>query len=83
MLQKTVNGVPTGDIDFSKLFMGLAIALVYIMQSYHAMQVADIKASTMPRAEAQRIDSNLAINAENIKKVLADVDKRLTKLEEK
>ncbi len=40
-----------GDTDWGKLFMGFAIALVYILQSYHAMQVADLKATVVPRME--------------------------------
>ncbi len=40
-----------GDTDWNKLFMGFALALVYIMQSYHAMQVADLKSNIVPRAE--------------------------------
>ena len=40
-----------GDIDFQKLFMGFALALVYVMQSYHAIQVADLKSTVVPRVE--------------------------------
>ena len=40
-----------GDIDFSKLFMGFALALVYVMQSYHAIQVSELKNTVVPRAE--------------------------------
>ena len=44
-----------GDIDWSKVVYGfLLIALVYIMQSYHAMQVADLKANMVPRQEIDR-----------------------------
>ncbi len=42
---------PNGDIDFQKLFMGFALALVYVMQSYHAMQVSDLKTTVLPRVE--------------------------------
>ena len=40
-----------GDIDWSKMFMGFAMALVFVMQQYHAMQVADLKSNVVPRAE--------------------------------
>ncbi len=44
---KKVNG----EVDWNKLFMGFAVALVFIMQQYHAMQVADLKSNVVPRAE--------------------------------
>ena len=40
-----------GDIDYQKLFMAFAMAVVFIMQQYHAMQVADLKSNIVPRAE--------------------------------
>ena len=40
-----------GDIDWSKMFMGFAVALVFVMQQYHAMQVSDLKSNVVPRAE--------------------------------
>ncbi len=44
---KKVNG----EVDWNKLFMGFAVALVFIMQQYHAMQVSNIKSTIVPRAE--------------------------------
>jgi len=40
-----------GDIDWSKVFMGFAVAVVFIMQQWHSMQMADIKAEVVPRSE--------------------------------
>ena len=40
-----------GDIDYQKLFMAFAMAVVFIMQQYHAMQVADLKSNVVPRSE--------------------------------
>ena len=40
-----------GEIDYQKLFMAFAMAVVFIMQQYHAMQVADLKSNVVPRAE--------------------------------
>ncbi len=40
-----------GEIDYQKLFMAFAMAVVFIMQQYHAMQVADLKSNIVPRAE--------------------------------
>ena len=41
----------TGKIQWDRIFMGFAVALVFIMQSYHAMQVADLKDKVVPRVE--------------------------------
>ena len=40
-----------GDIDWTKLFMGFAVAVVFIMQQYHTIKLADIKADLVPRPE--------------------------------
>ncbi len=40
-----------GEMDYQKLFMAFAMAVVFIMQQYHAMQVADLKSNVVPRAE--------------------------------
>ena len=40
-----------GEIDYQKMFMAFAMAVVFIMQQYHAMQVADLKSNIVPRAE--------------------------------
>jgi hypothetical protein len=40
-----------GSTDWSKVFMGFAVALVFVMQQYHAMQVSDLKEQVVPRHE--------------------------------
>ncbi len=40
-----------GNVDYQKMFMAFAMAVVFIMQQYHAMQVADLKSNVVPRAE--------------------------------
>ena len=40
-----------GEIDWSKVFMGFAVAVVFIMQQWHSMQMADIKTDLVPRPE--------------------------------
>ncbi len=40
-----------GEMDYQKMFMAFAMAVVFIMQQYHAMQVADLKSNIVPRAE--------------------------------
>jgi len=53
-IQKTHNGQPTGETDWSKIFMGFAMALVFVMQQWHSIEVSNIKADMVPRAEIQR-----------------------------
>ena len=53
-MQKTMGGVPTGETDWSKIFMGFAMALVFVMQQYHSMQLADVRAEVVPRAEYEK-----------------------------
>jgi hypothetical protein len=71
-----------GELDYSKLFMGLAIALVYVMQSYHAMQVADIKANVVPRAEYE-VRHDETMNKDEILNALLALNKRLDTMEKK
>ena len=37
--------------DWSKIAMGIAVAVVFVMQQYHAMRLADVKATVVPRHE--------------------------------
>ncbi len=67
-----------GDMDWSKLFMGLAVAIVFIMQQYHTIQVADLKASVVPRPEyesrqEQVMDKDLILMS--IKELHEKIDK--------
>ena len=55
MMQKTDHmGNPTGQIDWSKIFMGFAVALVFVMQQWHSIQMSNIKSSMVPRAEIEK-----------------------------
>ena len=71
-----------GDIDWSKLFMGFALALVYIMQSYHAMQVADLKANMVPRQEIDR-KADKIMDKSDIMTALISLNNRLDAMEKK
>ena len=35
-----------GTVDWSKLFMGFAVALVFVMQAYHSMKLEDFREHT-------------------------------------
>jgi len=71
-----------GDTDWSKIFMGFSVALVYIMQQYHAMQVADLKANVVPRAEYEMKHADV-MDKDEILKALSELNTRLDALEEK
>ena len=71
-----------GDIDWSKIFMGFAMALVFVMQQYHAMQVSNLKSNIVPRAEYEAkhrdvMDKDVIISA------LKELNNRLDRMEEK
>ena len=40
-----------GTFDYSKFFMGLAVAIVFVLQSWHSIQISDIRATVVPRTE--------------------------------
>ena len=76
---------PDGGTDWSKFFMGFAVAFVFVMQSYSQMQhnqtraeINDIHKTYTPSTE---IRADLEVNKETLKAVLADIDARLLKLE--
>ncbi len=71
-----------GDIDWNKLFMGFAMALVFIMQQWHAMQVADLKAVVVPRVEYSAHQENV-MDKDVILKALSRLGERLDKMEDK
>ena len=49
-----MNAETINKIDWGKMAMGLAVAIVFIMQQYHAMRLDEIKASTVPRNELSK-----------------------------
>ncbi len=46
-----MNSNDINNIDFSKIFMAIVVAVLFGLQSWHAMQVADLKSNVVPRAE--------------------------------
>ncbi len=75
---KKVNG----DIEWNKLFMGFAVALVFIMQQYHAMQVSDLKNTVVPRAEYE-IKHQEVMDKDIILEALKRLGDRIEGLEDK
>jgi len=71
MIQKTDHlGHPTGDVDWSKIFMGFAMALVFVMQQWHSIQMSDIKADMVQEPKLKDIMRTLEMRWVNIQKGL-------------
>ena len=66
--------------DWSKIFMGAAVALVFIMQQWHSMQMSDIKADLVPRPEFQR-KADTIMGKDEILDAFKDFSRRLEQLE--
>jgi len=75
-----MNAEEVNSIDWGKMAMGIAVAIVFVLQQYHAMQLDEVKTVV---AEHTRLDDDLEFNQENRKKVFKDIDLRLKALEEK
>ena len=85
-------GNPTGQIDWSKIFMGFAMALVFVMQQWHSIQMSDIRSELVPRAEMERHTDKFMedvkdhtdtfMNRNEILDAFKDFSKRLEYLEE-
>ena len=73
-----MNAEDVNEIDWSKIFMAIAVGVVFILQQYHAMKLEDVKATIVPSHE---IDSRLEFSEKNVIKVLKNVDERLKALE--
>jgi len=74
-----------GDTDWNRFFMAMAMAVVFVMQTYSQMQheesrsaIREIEKTTVPRAE---LDDHMRFNEENKKKVFRDIDRRLDDIE--
>ena len=74
-----------GDTDWNRFFMAMAMAVVFVMQTYSQMQheesrsaIREIEKTTVPRAE---LDDHMRFNEENKKKVFRDIDRRLDTIE--
>ena len=69
-------------IDWSKLVMGFAVGLVFIMQQWHSMQMADIKSNLVPRPE-YTAKTNKVMDKAEIMDAFRGFSKRLEDLEGK
>jgi len=67
---------PNGDTDYTKLFMGFAVALVVVIQQLQVYHIADIKA----QADANKI---MFMSKDDIHKAQVRAINRLSKLENK
>ena len=67
---------PNGDIDYSKIFMGFAMAIILVMQQWQTMHIAELKA----RAE---IRSDLFMDKSKVLLIAEDIQRRLKHLESK
>ena len=77
---------PTGEIDYSKFFMSIAVAVVFVLQAWSQMQHTQAKEAikkldkvVVPRPE---LTNTLHYRKENTQFILNDIDKRLTAIEE-
>ena len=67
-------------IDWSKIAMAIAVAVVFVMQQYHAMKLDEVKGVIVPRPEfEQRADR--AMDKEVIMNEFKELNKRLEDLE--
>jgi hypothetical protein len=75
-----MNAEDVNKIDWGKILMGAAVAIVFVMQQYHAMRLDEIRTVV---EEHTRLDDDLEFNQENRKKVFKDIGIRLKRIEEK
>ena len=69
-----------GNVDWSKLFMGVAMAVVFVMQQYHAIQVEDLRANIVPRAEYTAHRENV-MDKDIILAALKELNERIDDIE--
>ena len=74
-----------GDTDWNRFFMGAAMAVVFVMQTWSQMQheesrtaIRQIDKTYVPRTE---LEDNMKFNEENKKTVFRDIDRRLDETE--
>ena len=70
------------EIDWSKIAMGVAVAIVFVMQQYHAMKLEDVKSSVVSRHEIEDKTDNL-MNKDDIMQALSAINNRLDAMEKK
>ena len=67
---------PNGDVDWSKIFMGFAMAAVLILQQVQTMHIAEIRT----QAEINKVNF---LSKDKVYKIEDNLEKRLEILEEK
>ena len=75
-----MNAETVNKIDWGKMAMGFAVAIVFIMQQYHAMKLDEVRTVVTKHT---KLNDEVAFNQENRKKVFKDIDIRLKALESK
>ena len=71
-----------GSFDYSKFFMGLAVAIVFVLQQWHAIQLDDVRSKVVPRAEYEK-HRDSTMDKDEILKALQMVNARLNAMEGK
>jgi len=74
-----MNAEDISKIDFSKIFMGIAVAIVFILQQYFSMKLEDVKATIVPRKEITKT----VMDKEDILQALQSITDRLDAMEGK
>ena len=83
--KKDGHGNANGETDWNKFFMGAAVAVVFVMQTWSQMQhdqsredIRELSEQSVPRAE---LNDKLEFSKDNRKIVFRDIDRRIKKLE--
>ena len=77
-----MNAETINKIDWSKIVMGIAVGVVFVMQQWHSIQVSNIKANLVPRVEYEA-RTGKAMDKTEIMDAFRDFSKRLEDLEGK
>jgi len=77
-----MNAETINKIDWSKIVMGIAVGVVFVMQQWHSIQVSNIKANLVPRTEYEA-RTGKAMDKAEIMDAFRDFSKRLEDLEGK
>ena len=75
-----MNADDVAKIDWSKIAMGIAVAIVFVLQQYHAMKLEDVRASVVPRHEYTKKTDEF-VPKTDLLFALKDIEKRIEKLE--
>jgi len=81
-----MNSEDVAKIDWSKIAMGIAVAIVFIMQQYHAMKLEDVKSTVVPRhelTETVQNQQNKVMDKAEIMDAFKDFSRRLSELEKR